>query len=179
MTGNEQDAEEVVQDAFLRAYRNLDRFESRANFGTWLYRIAANCALDRMRKRRTEENHREFPIGSENDEGATVNRLDSQAADSPAPDRLVLSAEIGARVNSALQALSPAERVAFVMRHWEGCGIEEISRALDLRDSATKNTVFRAVQKLRLALEPLAARGEMGSFTGAARAAGAAPGSET
>src|SRR5216684_7140102 len=57
MTGNEQDAEEVVQDAFLRAYRRLDRFESRANFGTWLYRIAVNCSLDLLRKRRPHEEH--------------------------------------------------------------------------------------------------------------------------
>src|ERR1700745_1217007 len=59
MTGNEQDAEEIVQDAFLRAYRRLDRFESRANFGTWLYRIAVNCSLDLMRKRKPEIEHRE------------------------------------------------------------------------------------------------------------------------
>src|SRR6266545_3729448 len=49
MTGNEQDAEDVVQEAFLRAYRQLGRFESRANFGTWLYRIVANCSVDLMR----------------------------------------------------------------------------------------------------------------------------------
>src|SRR5919204_497528 len=51
MTGNEQDAEDVVQESFLRAYRQLSRFESRANFGTWLYRITANCAVDLMRSR--------------------------------------------------------------------------------------------------------------------------------
>jgi RNA polymerase sigma-70 factor (ECF subfamily) len=178
MTGNEQDAEEVVQDAFLRAYRKLDRFESRANFGTWLYRIAVNCALDRMRKRRTEEEHRELPATRPEDDTAVVNPLDSHAADSPAPDRLVLSAEIGVRVTLALRALSPAERVAFVMRHWEGRGIGEISRALALRDGATKNTVFRAVQKLRRALEPLVTRGPMGSSR-TVRALGATSSSET
>src|SRR5260370_10381144 len=68
VTGNEQDAEEVVQDAFLRAYRKMDRFESRANFGTWLYRIAVNCALDRMRKRRTEDQHRELPSARADDD---------------------------------------------------------------------------------------------------------------
>src|SRR5439155_4631343 len=51
MTGNEQDAEDVVQESFLRAYRQLGRFESRSNFGTWLYRITANCAVDLMRAR--------------------------------------------------------------------------------------------------------------------------------
>src|SRR6267378_6515683 len=56
MTGNEQDAEDVVQDSFLRAYRQLGKFDERASFGTWLYRIAVNCSLDlvRSRKRRSE-----------------------------------------------------------------------------------------------------------------------------
>lgn len=181
MTGNEQDAEEVVQDTFIRAYRKIDRFESRANFGTWLYRIAVNCSLDRMRKRRSEDEHREAPSRAQ-DDTLFASQLESHPADLPAPDRLVLSSEIGAQVNLALQSLSPAERIAFVMRHWEGCGIEEISKALALRDSATKNTVFRAVQKLRRALEPLTTRGAAGrsqGFSADRRACGATPGSET
>src|SRR5580700_1845106 len=55
MTGNEQDAEDVVQESFLRAYRQLGRFESRANFGTWLYRIAANCSVDLMRAKHARQ----------------------------------------------------------------------------------------------------------------------------
>src|SRR3979409_2775484 len=61
MTGNQQDAEEVVQEAFLRAYQKLEQFESRANFGTWVYRIAANYAIDRMRQKKGEESQREQP----------------------------------------------------------------------------------------------------------------------
>lgn len=60
ITGNENDAEELVQEAFLRAYRNLSRFESRSNFGTWLYRICFNCSLDQTRKRRPESNLQEL-----------------------------------------------------------------------------------------------------------------------
>src|SRR5580698_7459950 len=58
MTGNEQDAEDVVQESFLRAYRQLGRVESRANFGTWLYRIAANCSVDLMRTKRAPQYQR-------------------------------------------------------------------------------------------------------------------------
>jgi RNA polymerase sigma-70 factor (ECF subfamily) len=152
MTGNEQDAEEVVQEAFLRAYRRLDRFESRANFGTWLYRIAVNCSLDLLRRRRPTE---ELRAPDDPEGGEAV--LDVATKD-PAPDRLALSGEIGRHVEMALGKLSPMERAAFVMRHHEGMSIEEIGRALGTSATATKNSVFRAVQKLRQELKPLVSR---------------------
>jgi RNA polymerase sigma-70 factor (ECF subfamily) len=164
MTGNEQDAEEIVQDTFLRAYRRLDRFESRENFGTWLYRIAVNCSLDLRRKRRPEIEHRE-PEDAEGSE--TVAQIPSAG---PTPDRLLLSAELDAHVQKALLELSPMERSAFLLRHFEGLSIEELGQTLGLRTSATKNTVFRAVQKLRRTLEPLvrpaAAAGSPGISSG-------------
>ena len=156
MTGNEYDAEEIVQDTFLRAYRRLDRFEARANFGTWLYRIAVNCSLDLLRKRKTDEQRRAAP--SESDEPDGADAFDKMPTSHPAPDRLVLSGEVGRHVAVALAALSPVERAAFELRHFEGLSIEEIGRTLGLRESATKNSVFRAVQKLRKALEPLVIR---------------------
>src|SRR5713226_4907146 len=84
MTGNEHDAEEVVQETFLKAYRRLDKFESRANFGTWLYRIAVNCSLDLLRKRRPEEERRVA------DEPEKENPVKNVAASDPTPDRLAL-----------------------------------------------------------------------------------------
>ncbi len=149
MTGNEHDAEEVVQETFLRAYRRLNRFESRSSFGTWLYRIAVNCSLDLLRQRRPHEEHREPDRTDESDAVLEVATTD------PAPDRLALSAEMRHRVTAALRELSAAERAAFVLRHFEGMSIEEIGRALGLGASATKNSVFRAVQKLRRSLQPL------------------------
>jgi len=149
MTGNEHDAEEVVQETFLRAYRRLSGFESRANFGTWLYRIAVNCSLDLVRSRQRHEEHRQEP-GAEQEEVVA-----SLPAANPGPDRLLYSAEVSAKVESALAELSPKERAAFVMRHFEGHSVEEIGQALGLRTSATKNSIFRAVQKLREQLEPI------------------------
>src|SRR6202165_3257030 len=67
MTGNQHDAEEVVQEAFLRAYQKLGQFASRANFGTWVYRIAANYAIDRMRQRQKEEARRQTPSVEDQD----------------------------------------------------------------------------------------------------------------
>ncbi len=153
VTGNRHDAEEVVQEAFLRGYQKLGQFAARANFGTWVYRIAANYAIDRMRQRHKEEVRREAPRAEDRDEmeNDPVNRIQDEA---PTPERLAQSIELRKQMEQALAALSEAERTAFVMRHWEGCGIDEIAEVLKSSSNATKNTVFRAVQKLRKALQP-------------------------
>ena len=148
MIGNEQDAEDVVQESFLRAYRQLGRFESRANFGTWLYRIAANCAVDLMRAKQAR--HDQSRAESLDDVDATP-----LASDGHSPHRLAESSEISARVRAAMRALTPIERAAFTLRHWEGRSIEEISNTLGLGTSAAKHSVFRAVRKMRDALAPL------------------------
>src|SRR5262249_32806932 len=147
MTGNEQDAEDVVQESLLRAYRQLGRFESRANFGTWLYRITANCCVDLMRARQARHDQ------SRSESLETAEQL--AAGDGPGPERLAESAEIEQRVRTALGALSPLERAAFTLRHYEGRTIDEISATLGLGTSAAKPSVFRAVKKLRAALAPL------------------------
>lgn len=149
MTGNQQDAEDVVQESFLRAYRQLGRFEARANFGTWLYRIVANCAVDLMRTKW----HRHERAGRETEDGW----MEMATSDTPGPERLAESAEIQRRVAAALDGLSPLERAAFTLRHYEGRSIEEIGSTLNLGTSAAKHSVFRAVKKLRAALEPLRA----------------------
>jgi len=150
MTGNEQDAEDVVQESFLRAYRQLAKFDDRASFGTWLYRIAANCALDlvRARKRRGEES---AAMADEAED-----RMAALPSGAPSPEREALSSEVRDRVARAMGELSAAERTAFVLRHFEGMCIEEVSRVLECNPGAAKHSVFRAVQKLRRALEPVA-----------------------
>jgi RNA polymerase sigma-70 factor (ECF subfamily) len=155
MTGNSHDAEEVVQEAFLRAYQKLQQFAGNANFGTWVYRIAANYAIDRLRRKKNEESRRE--VSTRKPESDTEADPLSQIRDqAPNPERLAGSAQLATKMQQALQALTPAERTAIVMRHWDGCGIDEIAEVLKSNNSATKNTVFRAVQKLRQALKPFA-----------------------
>ena len=161
MTGNGHDAEEVVQEAFLRAYQKLEKFAGEANFGTWVYRIAANYAIDRIRQQNTEKVRRQLP-GNPGEDGLEVDPLSTVRDSAPSPERLAGSAQLAAKMKEALKALTPAERTAVVMRHWEGCAIEEIAAVLKSNSNATKNTVFRAVGKLRKALEP---------FTGSSQAA--------
>jgi RNA polymerase sigma-70 factor, ECF subfamily len=150
ITGSESDAEDLVQETFLKAYRNLGKFEARSNFGTWLYRICANCSLDQWRRQRPKGEVQEL----DNPDGTLS--ADSLTNPSPSPERLVLSLEVQQEMEAAIQQLTPTERTAFALRHHEGLSIEEISEVLGLRISATKNAVFRGVQKLRRALAPLA-----------------------
>jgi RNA polymerase sigma-70 factor (ECF subfamily) len=165
MTGNPHDAEEVVQEAFLRAYQKLRQFAGNANFGTWVYRIAANYAIDRLRQKKNDEARRQAPAKPPEGE-PEVDPLSQVKDEAPNPERLAGSAQMAEKMKQALEALTPAERTAIVMRHWDGCGIEEIATVLKSNSSAAKNTVFRAVQKLRIALQPFA------ESRGAARAAG-------
>jgi RNA polymerase sigma-70 factor, ECF subfamily len=149
MTGNEQDAEDVVQETFLRAYKQLDRYEARSSFATWLFRIASNYSLDLIRMRKRHEDKRERGSDEERD------ILQNIAVDAPGPERMAYGTQVRDRVNAALDELSPQERTAFVLRHFEGLSIEEIGVSLGTGTNATKHSIFRAVQKLRKNLEPV------------------------
>jgi len=149
MTGNEQDTEDIVQETFLRAHKQLNRFESRAGFGTWLHRIAANCSLDLLRQR---QRRRGQDGAAEVESTEAIPLIPSPA---PAPDQAVYHAELRQKVESAMEELTPMERTAFVLRHFEGRSIDEIGGVLGVGPSATKQSVFRAVQKMRRALEPV------------------------
>ncbi len=139
MTGNEADAEDIVQETFLRSFRQLGQYEARASFSTWIYRIAANCCLDvlRARSRRHE----------------TEEPLPGLVCVAPAPDRVALAAETRSAIGVALGRLTEQERVAFLLRHYEGRSIHEVSLVLDISETAAKNSIFRAVQKMRQSLE--------------------------
>ncbi len=154
MTGSPQDAEEIVQETLLRAYKALGQFELRSNFSTWLYRIAVNRTLDFLsaKKMKIKDTY-QITEDPDFEEGGGKEVQLTEAG--PGPDRLLLSAEVRAKVAQAMQLLTPPERIAFTMRHMEGKSIEEISEAMKLNPSAAKNSVFRAVQKLRQQLEPL------------------------
>ena len=143
MTGNESDAEDVVQESFLRAWRHLPNYDGRASFSTWVFRIATNCALDTLRARRRKG------------QGEDLELFPHLESDMPGPDREAQGSEVQRRLASALAALSAQERTAFVLRHHEEQSIDEISAALGVSREATKHSVFRAVQKLRRALAPV------------------------
>lgn len=147
LTGDERDAEDVVQESFIRAYRQLGRFESRSNFSTWLHRIVVNCSMDALRSRQARREEKTVEPSADLSEVL--------ASGGPSPERLARSEEIRRRVEASMHTLTPQERAAFTLRHWEGRSIDDIGKALGLQTSAAKHAVFRAVKKVRAALEPL------------------------
>jgi RNA polymerase sigma-70 factor (ECF subfamily) len=143
ITGNSADADDVVQETFLRAYRAAASFDARATFTTWLHRIAINCSLDLIDSRK----RRDGRIDDSED-------LSFVASTAASPDRIALGAEMQRAIAAAMAGLTGNERTAFVLRHFEGMPLEEIGQILGTRLNATKNTVFRAVKKLRQQLQP-------------------------
>jgi len=150
LSGNEEDAEDIVQETFLRAYRNLNQFDERAVFASWLYRIATNYAFDllRIKKARALQSLNAAPV-----DGQTIE--DRMASGTPDPERMMFSSQLQERITQAMDQLTPQERTAFTLRHFEGSTIEEISMVLQVGSNAAKHAVFRAVQKMRRVLQPL------------------------
>jgi RNA polymerase sigma-70 factor, ECF subfamily len=149
ITGNEEDAEEIVQEAFLRGYQRLETFQQRSGFGTWIYRIAVNCAVNRLNRPGVEAEYRH---GEESDPQEKTVQVAAQGAD---PERSLLSREIGAAQELAMQRLTPVEKAAFALRHLEDRSMNEIAEVLGVAPNAARQAVFRAVQKLRRELAPL------------------------
>lgn len=145
ITGNASDAEDVVQEAFLRAYRNLHRYDPRCKASSWLLTIVSNASIDHLRRRKRRRAGDEDPL----DDQAPL------ASDGPDPERRALGGEIHARIVQELETLTVKERTAFVLRHFEGLSIEEIGKITGAGRNTTKNQIFRAVRKLRRALRPV------------------------
>ncbi len=149
MTANEFDAEDVVQETFLRAFKQLPYYESRSSFSTWLHRIAVNYSLDLIRTRQRHETKRTHSASPD------LDLLETARSPHPGQERLFYAGQVQTRIDAALAELSEQERTAFLLRHCEGHSIEQIGEVLGTAASATKNSIFRAVRKLRALLEPL------------------------
>jgi RNA polymerase sigma-70 factor (ECF subfamily) len=143
ITGSSVDAEEAAQEAFLRAYRKLPEFRREASFGTWVYRIAMNCALDLVERRNRDLNWNAVPMDGEPGVAPVAE------SHRPSPERELLDREARAMRERAMQVLTPMERTAFVLRHMEEQPIPVISAALGVPENSARQAVFRAVGKLR------------------------------
>jgi RNA polymerase sigma-70 factor (ECF subfamily) len=147
-----EDARDIYQESFMRAYRNLARFRFECSFYTWLYRIVTNVCLDHLR-RRTSRPEDQAPL-SEEREGAVHDFFDRQPEyrATANPERNLLGKEIGRHIADALEQLSPRERMVFEMKHYQGLKLRAIGEMLGTSEETVKNSLFRATRKLRASL---------------------------
>lgn len=145
-----EDAQDVYQEAFLRVFKNLDKFRFDCSFHTWLYRIVTNLCLDHMRKRKVRK---EEPTIVATAEGP-LDRMDAvpeERVDGD-PQRFLFGSELRKRVKEVLADLTPRERMVFELRHYQGLRLRRIGEILGTTEEAAKNCLFRATQKMRAAL---------------------------
>ncbi len=148
LTGSEQDAEDIYQEAFLKAYRYLNNFRFECSFYTWIYRIVTNLCLDQLRRKKTRREDSAVVVdhsGDEIDLMASVS--DDRAFSNPGKelDRKVL----GQKIQVALETLTPRERMVFELKHYQGLRLRTIGDMLSTTEETAKNTLFRATKKLR------------------------------
>ncbi len=151
LTGSEPEAQDIYQEAFLKAYRNIGSFRFECSFYTWIYRIVSNLCMDHLRRKGVRKE--DSPVGTDAD-GETFDLLD-RIADARAtndPERAAVSKEIAHRVKAAMEKLTPRERMVFELKHYEGLKLRTIGDMLHTTEETAKNTLFRATQKLRVAL---------------------------
>lgn len=155
ITGNAEDAEDVLQEAFLKAFAHLPEFREDSRFYTWIVRIAVNEALMKLRKRRTS---REVPIADSQDENGEV--VVREFADwKPNPEQEYVRAELEQILQGAVRALPPGFRTVFYLRDVEGLSTGETAQLLDLSVGAVKARLFRARLRLREELSKIFKRG--------------------
>ena len=145
ITQNDDDAEDVLQETFLKAYTHLDNFQGNSKFYTWLVRIAVNEALMKLRKRRSD---RTVPLDEPIDTGEDEMVREIAVWDEN-PEDLYSQDEMGTLLNEAIQSLKPAYRTVFILRDIEELSIEETAEALSLSISAVKSRLLRARLQLR------------------------------
>ena len=145
ITQNREDAEDVVQDAFLKAYGNLEQFQGQSKFYTWLVRIAVNEALMKLRRRRPER-----MVSLDEEVKPDEDSMPREVADwSPNPEQLYSQSELRDILGKTIQGLPPSFRTVFVLRDVEGLSTEETAEALDLSIPAVKSRLLRARLQLR------------------------------
>jgi RNA polymerase sigma factor (sigma-70 family) len=148
---NREDAEDAVQDSWCRAYANLDSFEGRAAFSTWLTRIAINSAL-MLRRRKSYRVE-----ASLNDilDNQSEPFLDRTVAESPNPEEICVAGELSSLIEDQIRELPPRVQAAFRLQKIEEFSITEAARALGIRETAVKSRVLRARRKVARGLRKL------------------------
>jgi RNA polymerase sigma-70 factor, ECF subfamily len=147
LTGSASDAQDIHQEAFLKAYKKLDGFRFECSFGTWIYRIVTNICLDHLRRNRARKKINAIEITDDD----LLNQLSDDRPGNN-PEQQLLDRELGRHILNAMQRLTPRERMVFDLRHFEGLKLQSVSEILNTSEGSVKMTFFRATRKLRLHL---------------------------
>jgi len=150
LSGNRHDAEDICQEAYIRALKGLERFRGDAKWSSWMHRITVNVFLDHKRANRKE--FVEF-----NDEVETPETVDATHRTPPHPDPLAVTeaGDIQRQIDRALDSLPPRERAVFVLRHYQDLRLSDIAKAMDIAEGTVKVHLHRAVRRLRKELHAL------------------------
>src|SRR5437588_5298213 len=151
LTGTEHDAQDVYQDAFLKAYKHIGSFRFECSFYTWIYRIVTNLCLDHLRKKTVRKEDAPVAKDAGGEQFDVLDRVPDGRAGAN-PERDLMRRELGSRINSALERLTPRERMVFELKHYHGLKLRTVGEILNTTEETAKNTLFRATQKLRGAL---------------------------
>ncbi len=154
LTGSEHDAEDIYQEAFLKAFRYIGNFRFECSFYTWIYRIVTNLCLDQLRRKKTRREDHAIVVDHSGDEiDLLASVSDNRSFSNPARelDRKVL----GQKIQAALVKLTPRERMVFELKHYQGLRLRTIGEMLNTTEETAKNTLFRATKKLRAQLSEL------------------------
>ncbi len=151
LTGSEQDAQDIHQEAFLKAFRYIGNFRFECSFYTWIYRIVTNLCLDQLRRRKSR---REDPAVMIDSSGEEMDLLSNVSDDRSIanPDRELQRKILGQSIQAALEKLTPRERMVFELKHYQGLKLRTIGEMLNTTEETAKNTLFRATKKLRASL---------------------------
>src|SRR5689334_11468193 len=151
LTGSEHDAQDIFQEAFLKAYKSVGNFRFECSFYTWIYRIVTNLCLDHLRKKQVRKEDAPVAVDAEGEQYDVLNQVpDGRSAANP--ERDLMRRELGTRINTALEKLTARERMVFELKHYHGLRLRTVGEILNTTEETAKNTLFRATQKLRVAL---------------------------
>ena len=151
MLGNEEDAQDVHQEAFIKAYRHLSNFRFECSFYTWLYRIVTNLCLDQLRRRKSRREDPATVTDAAGDEMDLMANVQDERAGAD-PGRELERKTQYAAIQDALGELTPRERMVFELKHYQGLKLRTIGEMLSTTEETAKNTLFRATRKLRARL---------------------------
>ena len=152
LTGQPDTARDLAQEVFIKVYTSLATFDSRYRFTTWMYRIASNCAIDHLRKRRPQTCSLTVPSSEADDRGLSDREF---AGTEPTPHQLLRCREIQERLETSVEALPSSYRQLILLRHQKHCRYDEIARITGLPIGTVKNRIFRAREILRSQLSDI------------------------